>query len=839
MTREEALKKALEYYEGNELQANIFIDKYAHCDGDRNYYESTPNETLMRAAKEFARIEQTYKPKNKKYNLKDENVIFSFFKDFKYIIPQGSVLAGIGLKDYTTLSNCFVLKSPYDSVGGIVYSDAELANVYKRRGGAGLDISNLRPKNTKVYNASKTTTGAVSFMERYSNTTKEIGMNGRRGALLVTIDVKHPDIFDFVNSKADLTKINGANISVKIDNEFINAVKNNEDFYLRYPVDLDLSKFTKDYIDAPYGQMHYIEDHENNNKICYVKKIKAKDLWDNIIHNNWLSAEPGILFWDNQNNYSLSNKYPNFQNVSCNPCGELCMSADEACRLMAVNLFNLVKNPFTTSAYVDMQELFDIFYVATYLCDDLVDLDIEKIDNIILKVKLDEQPDYIKQSEIKLWEDIREKAIAGRRIGLGFTGLADMLAALNLKYGSNESKEAIKEVMHIATKAMIIASSDMALERGKFPIYDKKYEYGLYHDFLKNEMPKAYEYMMNSGRRNISLSTVAPTGTISILAGVSSGIEPVFQLSYKRRKKINGNNIPSNAIKDDSGDFYEEFDVVHPGLKKWSEIAKENDISKSPYFNCTAPELNPEDRIDIQAVVQKYITHSISSTVNLSKEVTEKTISDIYMQAAEKGLKGCTVYRDGSRSGILVSKENKVNKSYKRPKELPCEVLRFNNDDENWIAYIGFRDEKPYEIFCGKSEDAFNIPKYVKDGFIIKEKTNGISNYKFKYKDKHGYNIIIEGLNRCFNPEYWNYAIFVSLSLRENIPLTTIVNQVSKLKLKDDYIGTWKNGMVRILSHLIPDGKVKGDKCPKCGQESLVRESGCVRCSNCGWSKCG
>lgn len=522
-----------------------------------------------------------------------------------------------------------------------------------------------------------------------------------------------------------------------------------------------------------------------------------------------------------------------------NKGSELCMSANEACRLMAVNLFNLVDNPFTPEAHINKQTLFDVFYVATYLCDDLVDLDIEKIDAIIFKVKSDEQPDYIKQSEIKLWKDIRKKAIAGRRIGLGFTALADMIAALNLKYGSEESKKAIEEVMHVATKAMISASTNMAIERGTFPVFDRKYEHGLYHEFLKKDMPKTYENMIRHGRRNISLSTVAPAGSISILAETSSGIEPVFQMSYKRRKKITGSDIPKTAIKDDSGDFYEEFDVVHPKLKMWSEIAKESDYTKSPYYGSLASDINYKDRIEIQSIVQKYITHSISSTVNLPKETKEDVISNIYLLAAEKGLKGITVYRDGSRSGILVSNTKKQSNSYKRPKELPCEVLRFNNDDENWIAYIGFRDGKPYEIFCGKSEDSFNIPKYVKDGFIIKEKSNGVSNYKFKYKDKHGYNIIIEGLNRCFNPEYWNYAIFVSLSLREHIPITTIVNQVSKLKLKDDYIGTWKNGMVRILSHLIPDGKIEGDKCPDCKQESLIRESGCVRCSNCGWSKCG
>lgn len=515
------------------------------------------------------------------------------------------------------------------------------------------------------------------------------------------------------------------------------------------------------------------------------------------------------------------------------------MSANEACRLMAVNLFNLIEEPFTPQAHIDEQKLYDIFYYATYLCDDLVDLDVEKINKIIEKVKKDDQPDHIKEPEIRLWEIIREKAVEGRRIGLGFTALADMLAGLNVKYGSEESKKIIDKTMYIATKAMLEASIQMSKERGSFPAFNKKYEESLYHDFLKEKMPEVYKNMMAYGRRNISLSTVAPTGSISILAETSSGIEPVFMLSYKRRKKITGSNIPKTAIKDDSGDFYEEFDVIHPKLKMWSEIAKESDLTKSPYYGCSAADINYKDRVDVQSIVQKYITHSISSTVNLPKDVKEETISNIYLLAAEKGLKGITVYRDGSRSGVLVSNDKKSSKSYKRPKELPCEVLRFNNDDENWIAYIGFRDGKPYEIFCGKSEDSFNIPKYVKDGSIIKEKSNGISNYKFKYKDKHGYNIVIEGLNRCFNPEYWNYAIFVSLSLRENIPLETIVNQVSKLKLKDDYIGTWKNGMVRILSHLIPDGKVSDKKCPKCGQESLVRENGCLICKNCGESKCG
>jgi ribonucleoside-diphosphate reductase alpha chain len=681
----------------------------------------------------------------------------------------------------------------------------------------------LRPAGACVSNAAGTTSGAASFMERFSNTTREVGQKGRRGALMITMDIAHPDIEQFIKVKQDLTKVTGANISVRISDEFMKAVEAGKNFTLRFPVDSKKPKVTR--------------------------TIPARDLWNTIIKCAHNTAEPGIIFWDRQHVYSTSSIYPGFKNTSTNPCSEIAMQGGDSCRLMALNLVNFVENPFNNSATFSFKKFYEITYEAQRLMDDLVDLELESIEKILNKIKTDPEPDNIKQVETETWKLLYDAGKKGRRTGLGFTALADTLAALNIKFDSQEAQHIVEQIMKTKCEAEFDASIDMAIERGKFKDFDKDIENkSLFVKMLKKELPRVYERMMKYGRRNISISTVAPTGTLSILAQTSSGIEPVFMLSYKRRKKINPSD-KNNKIDfvDAMGDAWQEFDVYHHGLKKWMDITGETDMNLSPYAGATAPEIDWHKRVALQSVVQKYTTHSISSTINLPNDVSEQQVGDIYLNAWKQGLKGITVYREGSRSGVLVSSDNKNEPKVmdtvppKRPAILEAEVVRFMNSKEKWIAVIGLLNNRPYEIFTGKAEESFIIPEWVKKGWVIKNKNgNGNGRYDFQYMDSEGYKTTIEGLSRSFNPEYWNYAKLISGVLRHGMPMVHVTDLIENLNLDSDHINTWKNGVERALKKYIPKGTEAKDKtCPACGDtEGLIYEEGCLKCKSCGHSKC-
>jgi len=834
---DEVLKASMEYFEGDELAASTWINKYAIKDTSGNYFELTPENMHKRMADKFGGIEEKYGnelTKEQKSNLSEYgkkrelltgDKIFSFFDKFKYIIPQGSVMSSLGNDKYiASLSNCVVIPPVHDSYGGIMHTDQQLAQLFKRRCGVGVDISNLRPKDALVSNAAGTTTGAVSFMDRFSNTTREVAQNGRRGALMLTIDIAHPDVMDFITIKQDLTRVTGANISLRLSDEFMNAVKNNTEYTHRWPID---SKNPK-----------------------YSKTVKARDVWNVIISSAHNTAEPGLLFWDRQHYYSTSSVYPGYENSSTNPCSEIGMQGGDSCRLIALNLYSFVDNPFTDKAKFD----FDKFYKATYeaqrLNDDLVDLELTAVERILNKIDIDSEPDYIKINEIETWKLLYETGKKGRRTGLGFTALADAIAALGLKFDTSESIAMIDEIMKVKLSGEFDSSIDMSVTRGSFDGFDPNIENtSEFVQMMEKEFPDMYKRMMKNGRRNISVSTVAPTGTLSMLAHTSSGVEPVFLLSYKRRRKVNQND-PKAVVSyiDDMGDAFEEFDVYHHKLKTWMDITGKTEISESPYAGATAPEIDWKKRIELQAVVQKYITHSISSTINLPNDVSLEKVSDIYLESWEQGLKGITVYRDGSRSGILVSTEDKKEKEEiktdfpaKRPKALEADVVRFQNDYEKWIAVIGTIEGKPYEIFTGNAEDSFNLPSSVEKGSIIKSKNGDAkSRYDFEYMDKDGYKTTIQGLSRSFKKEYWNYAKLISGVLRHGMPITQVIDLINNLNLNDEHINTWKNGVARSLKKYIPDGEAVGDKkCPTCGDpEGLVFEEGCLKCKSCGYSKC-
>ncbi len=827
----EVFNKTLEYFGGDELATNTWISKYCLKDSKGQYYELTPDDMHKRMAKEFARIERKYKQSDKLISEKyktiqnitdDEQYIYEMFRNFKYIVPQGSVMSALGNPFMiASLSNCVVLPEIYDSYGGIFYTDQQLAQLFKRRCGVGIDISSLRPANAPVSNAAGTTSGAVSFMERFSYTTREVAQNGRRGALMITMDIAHPDIFEFVTIKQDLKKVTGANVSVRLSDEFMKAVAEDKEFTLRWPIDSSQPKYTQ--------------------------TIKARELWNTIIKCAHNTAEPGLIFWDKQHYYSTSSVYPGFKNISTNPCSEIAMQGGDSCRLMALNLFSFVENPFTKQAAFNYKKFETIVYYAQRLMDDLVDLELESIERILKKVESDPEPDYIKDVEIRTWKLLYETGKKGRRTGLGFTGLADCLASLNLKFDSEEALTTVDKIMRTKLRNEFESSIDMAIERGKFEAFDTKYEeQSEFIQMMKKEFPDITERMMKHGRRNISISTVAPTGTLSILTQTSSGIEPVFLLSYKRRKKVNPSDKNARIdFVDALGDAWQEFDVYHPKLKLWMEISGEKDITKSPYYGSTAPEIDWIKRVQLQAVVQKYTTHSISSTINLPSDVSVEKVGEIYLQSWKMGLKGITVYRDGSRTGVLVSaddsKKKEISISPKRPKSLEAEVVRFQNKNEKWIAVVGILNNKPYEIFTGKAEDAFSLPNYVQQGWVIKvSNEDGTKRYDFQYLDKDGYKVTIEGLSRSFDKEYWNYAKLISGILRQGMPLPQVVELVESLNFYDDHINSWKYGVARALKKFIPDG-TKADKvCPSCGDpEGLVYEEGCLKCKSCGNSKCG
>ncbi len=840
-SEKEVLEKSLQYFKGDELAATTWMKKYAVKDSKGNYLEKSPEDMHIRMAKEFARIEKKFKSNIKKglsiYGqerpLLSEERIFSLFDRFNYVIPQGSVMAALGNKNIiASLSNCVVIPPVYDSYGGIMHTDEQLAQLFKRRCGVGVDISNLRPKNASVSNSAGTTTGAVTFMERFSNTTREVAQNGRRGALMLTIDIAHPDVEDFVLIKQDLTKITGANVSARLSDEFMQAVVNDKEYTHRWPID---SKEPK-----------------------YTKKIKARELWNTIIECAHNTAEPGLIFWDRQHKYSTSSVYPDFKNDSTNPCSEIAMQGGDSCRLIAVNLFSFVQKPFSTEAKFDFDKFYEVTYESQRLNDDLVELELEAVDRILKKIESDKEPDIIKRTEIETWQLLKETGKKGRRTGLGFTALADTIASMGFAYSSDEALRLVDEIMKTKCRAEFDSSIDMAIERGAFTAWDPKYENtSEFVQMLQKEFPDLYERMMKHGRRNISLSTVAPTGTLSLLAQTSSGIEPVFLLGYKRRRKVNAND-PNAVISfvDDLGDAFEEFDVWHHKLKDWMKVTGETDVNKSPYAGSTSPEIDWIKRVEMQALVQKYTTHSISSTINLPSDVSVEKVGEIYIESWKQGLKGITVYRDGSRSGVLVSNEKKEEtkpeevKTFvgfthapKRPRKLEADIIRFQNEYEKWLAVIGLIDDKPYEIFTGKMEDAFNLPAYVTKGWVVKnkeEENDENSRYDFQYIDKEGYRITIEGLSRSFDKEYWNYAKLISGILRHGMPINNVVDVINGLNLYDENINTWKNGVARALKKYIPDGTTVDKTCPNCGDpDGLVYEEGCLICKSCGDSKCG
>lgn len=842
-TYEEVLSATLKYFKNDELAATTWINKYAIKDREGNFLELTPNDMHQRMAREFARMEAKYADRasesdalseyGKNREPLTEERIFQLFKDFKYSIPQGSVMAALGNDQMiASLSNCVVVPPVYDSYGGILYTDQQLVQLFKRRCGVGVDLSELRPKNAEVSNAAGTTTGAVSFMERFSNTTREVAQNGRRGALMLTIDIAHPDVVDFITVKQDLKKVTGANISLRLSDEFMQAVVEDKDFMLRWPVD--------------------------SKEPQYKKFVRAKELWNTIIQCAHNTAEPGLIFWDKQHTYSTSSFYPGFKNSSTNPCSEIAMQGGDSCRLIAVNLYSFVDNPFTDKASFNHEKFYKVIYETQRLMDDLVDLELEAVERILVKIGKDKEPDFIKKNEIDTWKLLAENGKNGRRTGLGFTALADAVAALGLKFDTSEALEAIDKIMQTKLRGEFDSSIDMAITREPFKVFDPAIEeQSDFIQMMKREFPEQYNRMMQHGRRNISISTVAPTGSLSMLAQTSSGIEPVFMLSYKRRRKVNASGTNAKvAFVDDTGDAFEEFTVYHPKVKTWMDASGKEEIAESPYAGATASEIDWQMRVEMQALVQKYTTHSISSTINLPTDVSQEKVSDIYIESWKQGLKGITVYRDGSRSGILVSSDDKkkdkkpvTNEEVfaetfapKRPKKIEAKIVRFNNENEKWIAVVGLLHNRPYEIFTGKMEDVFNLPNWVTDGWVIKARNeDGTSRYDFQFSDKHGYKVTIEGLSRSFNEEFWNYAKLISGVLRHGMPIPYVVDLINNLNLFDENINTWKAGVVRALKQFVPNGTAAADKkCEECGDpEGIIFSEGCLECKSCGYSKCG
>lgn len=837
---EVVLKNALAYFKGDELAATTWMNKYALRDAAGHLVEASPADMHRRMAREFARIEARYAvlPAEKRALLSsygrsrermDEERIFTLFDGFRDVVPQGSVMASLG-DPYrlASLSNCVVIPSPLDSYGGIFHNDQQLAQLFKRRCGVGFDLSTLRPSGAPVSNAARTSTGAVSFMERFSNTTREVAQKGRRGALMLTMDIAHPDVEHFITIKQDLAKVTGANVSVRVSDEFLNAVEADADFTLRWPIDAK--------------------------KPTMTKVVKARELWNTLISCAHATAEPGVIFWDRQHLYSTSSVYPGFRNESTNPCSEIAMQGGDSCRLIAINLYSFVNEPFTHRAWFDHERFAAVTYEAQRLMDDLVDLELEAVDRILAKVNVDPEPDELKRTERETWELLRDTGKKGRRTGLGFTGLADALAGLNLKYDSDPAVEVTKEIMRTKCRAEFDSSIDMAIERGAFngfsPAVERTSEFIA---MLEKELPEVHDRMMRHGRRNISLSTVAPTGTLSLLTRTSSGIEPVYMLGYTRRRKITHADTTAKVdFTDDMGDQWEEFTVHHPRVLDWMKATGKSDAAESPYAGATANDIDWHKRIRMQSVIQKYTTHSISSTINLPATATVEEVGGIYLEAWHQGLKGITVYRDGSRSGVLVSNAGEKGENgeggekvvhVKRPDVLEADVLRFNNDTEPWLAVVGLLDGKPYEIFTGKANGGFELPRWVTKGWVVKrrDEERGTNRYDLEYADDEGYKITVQGLSRTFNKEFWNYAILISGMLRQGMPVPQVVDVVANLNLYDSTLNTWKNGVVRTLSRYIPDGtEAKGRTCPECGDaEGLYYEEGCLKCLSCGGTKCG
>lgn len=831
-TFDEALSQSREYFKGDELAANVWINKYAMKDSFGNLYETSPEQMHHRIANEFYRVESNYP------NPLTKEEIFDLLKEFKYIIPQGGPMAGIG-NDYqvASLSNCFVIgnRNTADSYGGILKIDEEQVQLMKRRGGVGHDLSHIRPAGSPVLNSALTSTGVVPFMERYSNSTREVAQDGRRGALMLSISIKHPDSESFIDAKMEKGKITGANVSVRIDDEFMNCALNNKKYIQKYPIDSDTPK--------------------------YSKEIDAAALWKKIIHNAWKSAEPGILFWDTITRESIPDCYADlgYKTTSTNPCGEIPLCPYDSCRLIAINLYSYVKNPFTPEATFDFDLFKNHVAKAMRLMDDLIDLEMEKIEAILHKIDSDPEDYDVKRTEIELWNKIKEKSLGGRRTGLGITAEGDMLAALGLTYGSDEAIEFAVKVQKCLAIEAYRSSVNMARERGAFPIYDSSREKdNPMINRIKGEDEQLYLDMLKYGRRNISMLTIAPTGTTSLMTQTTSGIEPVFLPFYKRRKKVNPNDKNVKvSFKDENGDCFEEYMVFHHHFLTWCrvngydiETVKEMSdkevaalVEKSPYHNATSNDIDWVAKVKMQGEIQKWVDHSISVTVNLPRDIKEEMVAKVYETAWKSGCKGITVYRDGSRTGVLVSaNEGKSIRPKKRPKSLEADVIRFKNGNEHWIAFVGKQNGKPYEIFTGLTDDSRDLPQGIKTGTIVREvEEDGKSRYDFHYKDRFGYPGVLGGISHMFQQEYWNYAKLISGVIRNGMPIVDILSLVKGLNLNDESINTWKNGIERALKQYIPNGTrdESGQKCEMCGSSNLIYQEGCLICQDCGHGKCG
>ena len=842
-TEEEARRASKEYFGGDELAAQVWVNKYALKDSQGNLYERTPEDMHWRLAREIARIEKKYP------NPLNEQELFDLFDHFRYIVPQGSPMTGIGNNfQVSSLSNCFVIgvDGEADSYGGIFKIDEEQVQLMKRRGGVGHDLTHIRPEGSPVKNSALTSTGIVPFMERYSNSTREVAQGGRRGALMLSVAIKHPDSEKFIDAKMVQGKVTGANVSVKIDDDFMRAVESEEMYTQQYPVCSD--------------------------DPLVSTQVNAKALWNKIIHNAWSSAEPGVLFWDTILRESVPDCYADlgYRTVSTNPCGEIPLCPYDSCRLLAINLYSYVENPFTKEARFNIELFRKHVGLAQRIMDDIIDLEIEKIEKILEKIKSDPEDNIVKRTEYELWDKIMNKTLRGRRTGVGVTAEGDMLAALGLRYGTEEATEFSEEVHSMIAVEAYRSSVQMAKERGAFEVYDaKREENNPFVARIKSKDAALYEEMVKYGRRNIACLTIAPTGTTSIMTQTTSGIEPTFMPVYKRRRKVNPNDVNARIdFIDPEGDAFEEYIVFHHKFAEWMRVngidteknytQEELDeiIARSPYYKATSNDIDWLQKVKMQGRVQKWVDHSISVTINLPATATEELVSQLYLEAWKSGCKGCTIYRDGSRSGVLVSVSKKEDEKkdekrcvcfsmseYERPKELNCDIVRFQNKKEKWIAFVGLKDGRPYEIFTGIADDEEGIllPKSVTEGKIIKTTDDeGNRRYDFQYKNTRGYKTTVEGLSHKFDKEYWNYAKLISGVLRYGMPIDQVVKLVGSLQLDSESINTWKAGVERALKKYIPDGtQMDSMECPECHQHTIVMKEGCLVCSNCGYSKCG
>ena len=835
----DAVAASKEYFAGDELAATVWVSKYALKDSFGHIYERTPEDMHHRISAELERIENKYP------NPMGKEEIFSLLDHFRYIIPQGGPMTGIGNNlQVASLSNCFVIgnRKHSDSYGGIFRMDEEQVQLMKRRGGVGHDLSGLRPTGTPVLNSALTSTGIVPFMERYSNSTREVAQDGRRGALMLSLSIKHPDAERFIDAKTQSGKVTGANVSIKIDDEFMRAAMEGRPYHQQFPI--------------------------NAEKPVIETEIDAKKLWDKIIHNAWQSAEPGVLFWDTIIRESIPDCYADqgFTTVSTNPCGEIPLCPYDSCRLLALNLLSYVEKPFTPEAKFNFDLFREHVGKAMRMMDDIIDLELEKVDLIINKVAGDPEEEEIRRVEYDLWQKIKDMALKGRRTGLGITAEGDMLAALGLRYGSDEAIDFAVSVHRTLAVEAYRASVKMAQERGAFPLYDTAREKGNpMIERLREADPELYAEMEKYGRRNIAMLTIAPTGTTSLMSQTTSGIEPVFRPVYKRRRKIN----PSDKDKtpdfiDNMGEKFEEYYVYHHQFVKWAEksgfntdnLQKISDeeldkmLKASPYYGATANDIDWVAKVRMQGAIQKWVDHSISVTVNLPNDVSEELVADVYRTAWECGCKGVTVYRDGCRDGVLIDAKKKGDKkeqkcasvsSHKRPTSIPADIVRFKNGSEDWIAFVGIQDGRPYEIFTGKiEEDAMYIPRKITSGWILKvREADGSKRYDFQYQDRYGYTNTIGGISRLFDEEFWNYAKLISGVLRHGMPIDKVVHLIDGLHLNSESINTWKNGVQRALKQYIADGTKAKSKCPQCGQEEMAYQNGCLTCMSCGYSKCG